>query len=116
MNLQLVEAAVARLPKSYEPLLLTFYRAPLEVVEGAVVIGRDDGAEFRVDLSDGRVSSVGEGDLPSRFVNSSVDQLADAIAAYRDYAARVCDVNDDEATRLVQELRRRLEGMDAGSI
>lgn len=43
MNLQLVEAAAARLPESYEPLLLTFYRAPLEVVEGAVVIGRDGG-------------------------------------------------------------------------
>jgi SUKH-4 immunity protein of toxin-antitoxin system len=116
MNLQLVEAAVARLPESYEPLLLTFYQAPLEVVEGAVVIGRDDAAELRVDLANGRVSSVGEGDLPWRFVNSSMDQLADAIAAYRDYAARVCDVDDDEATRLVQELRRRLEAMDAGSI
>ena len=116
MNLQLVEAAVARLPESYEPLLLTFYRAPLEVVEGAVVIGRDDGAELRVDLANGRVSSVGEGDLPSRFVNSSMDQMAESIAAYRDYAARVCDADDDEATRLVQELRRRLEAMDAGSI
>jgi hypothetical protein len=117
MNLLLVEAAVARLPESYAPLLLTFYRAPLEVVEGAVVIGTDDGAELRVDLADGRVSSVGTtGDLPSRFVNSSMDQLADAIAAYRDYAARVCDVNEDEATRLVQDLRRRLEAMDAGPI
>jgi hypothetical protein len=118
MNLQLVEAAVTRLPESYEPLLLTFYRAPLEVVEGAVVIGTDDGAELRVDLADGRVSSVDpEGDLPSRFVNSSMDQLADAIAAYRDHAARVCDViDDDEAIRLVQELRRRLEAMDAGAI
>jgi hypothetical protein len=46
-----------------------------------------------------------------------MDHLADAIAAYRDYAARVCDViDDDEATRLVQELRRRLETMDAGAI
>ena len=117
MNLQLVEAAVTRLPDSYEPLLLTFYRAPLEVVEGAVVIGTDDGAEFRVDLADGRVSSVDpEGDLTSRFVNSSMDHLADAIAAYRDYAAQVCDVDDDEATRLVQELRRRLDAMDAGAI
>ena len=116
MNLQLVEAAVARLPESYEPLLLTFYRAPLEVVEGAVVIGRDDGAELRVDLANGRVSSVSEETLPSRFVNSSMDQLADAIAAYRDYAARVCDVDDDEAIRLVQELRRRLEAMDAEAI
>jgi len=117
MNLQLIEAAVARLPESYEALLLTFYRAPLEVVEGAVVIGRDDGAELRVDLADGHVSSVGtEGDLPSRFVNSSMDQLACAIAAYRDYAARACDVDDDEGTRLVQELRRRLEILDAGAI
>jgi len=117
MNLQLVETAVTRLPESYEPLLLTFYRAPLEVVDGAVVIGTDEGAELRVDLADGRVSAVDpEGELPVRFVNSSMDQLADASAAYRDYAARVCNVDEDEATRLVQDLRRRLEAMDAGSI
>jgi hypothetical protein len=117
VNLPLVEAAATRLPESYEPLLLTFYRAPLEVVEGAVVIGTDDGAEFRVDLDSGRVSAVDrEGDQPPRFVNSSMDQLAEAIAAYRDYAARVCGVDDDEATRLVQELRRRLEAMDAAAI
>ena len=117
MNLQLVEAAVTRLPESYEPLLLTFYRAPLEVVEGAVVIGTDEGAELRVDLADGRVSAVDPaGDLPVRLVNSSMDRLADSIAAYRDYAARVCDVDDEEAARLVQELRRRLEAMDAGAI
>jgi hypothetical protein len=117
VNLQLVEAAAARLPERYEPLLLTFYRAPLQVVEGAVVIGTDGGAEFRVDLASGRVSAVDpEGELPPRFVNSSMDQLADAIAAFRDYAARVCAVNDDEAARLVQDLRRHLEARDAAAI
>ena len=47
VNLPLVEAAAARLPETYEPLLLTFYRAPLEVVEGAVVIGTDPAAAPR---------------------------------------------------------------------
>jgi hypothetical protein len=116
VNLQTIEAAIARLPERCEPLLLTFYRAPLEVVGRAVVVGTDEGTQIRVDLADGRVFSVDpEGDLPTRLVNSSVEQLADAIAAYREYAARVRDVDDDAAARLVEELRRRLEAIDGGA-
>ena len=116
VNLQTIEAAVASLPKRYEPLLLTFYRAPLAVVEGAVVVGTDEGTQFRVDVADGRVWSVDpQGGLPPRLVNSSVEQLAEAIAAYREYAARVSGVDDDEATRLVQALRGHLNGVDAGA-
>jgi hypothetical protein len=116
MNLQTIEAVVARLPESYEPLLLTFYQAPLAVVESAAVIGTDDRTEFRVDLADGRVWSIDpQGALPPRPVNSSVEQLAETIAAYREYAARVSGVDDDEATRLVQALRGRLSGIDVGA-
>lgn len=116
LSLPQVEAAVARLPERYEPLLLTFHRAPLKVVHGVVVIGTDEGTEFQVDLSDGRVSSVDPaGDLPSRFVSSSVSQLADAIAVYREYAAGVQGARDEEARRLVEELRRRLSEVDAAA-
>jgi hypothetical protein len=116
VNLAFVETAVTRLPESYEPLLLAFYRAPLKVIDGAVVIGTDDQTDFRVDLADGRVSSVDpEGDVPPRFVNSSMTQLADALAAYREYAGQVRVVDEDEATRLVQELRRRLKATDASA-
>jgi hypothetical protein len=114
VNLALIEAAVTRLPENYEPLLLAFYRAPLKVIDGAVVIGTDDQTEFRVDLTDGRVSSVDpEGDVPPRVVNSSMNQLVDALATYREYAGQVRVEGEDEATRLVQELRRRLKAMDA---
>jgi hypothetical protein len=116
VNLQTIEAAVARLPERYEPLLLTFYRAPLTLVDSAVVVGTDDRTQFRVDLTGGRVSAIDpEGELPPRSVNSSLDTLADALAAYRDYAALVRDVDDDEAARLVEALRRRL-AIDTGAI
>jgi SUKH-4 immunity protein len=116
VNLHLVEAAVTTLPQSYEPLLLTFYRPPLKVVEGAAVIGTDEGSEFRIDLASGRVSSVDpKGVLPSRFVNSTINQLADAIAAHREYASRVCNVDEADASRVVQELRRRLTVADAAA-
>lgn len=116
MNLQSIEAAVAKLPRSYGPLLLTFYRAPLKTVERSIVIGTDEGAEFRVDLDDGRVSAIDpRGNLPSRLVNSSLHQLAEAVAAYLEYATQVHGAGDAEAARLVQELRRRLDAIDAGA-
>jgi len=87
MNLQAIEAALARLPESYEPLLLTFCRPPLKVIGGAVVIATDDRRESRVDLTDGRVSAVDpKSDLPALFVNSSMSQLEASVDAY----ARIC--------------------------
>lgn len=116
MNLQSIEAAVAKLPQSYGPLLLTFYRAPLKTVDGSVVIGTDDGVEFRVDLADGHVSGIDpRGNLPSRLVNSSLNQLAEAIAAYLAYAARVRGAGEAEAARLAQELRRQIAAIDAAA-
>jgi len=81
------------------------------------VIGTDEGSEFRIDLASGRASSVDlKGVLPSRFVNSTINQLADAIAAHREYASRVCNnVDEDDASRVVQELRRRLTVADAAA-
>jgi SUKH-4 immunity protein len=48
-------------------------------------------------------------------VNSTINQLADAIAAHREYASRVCNVDEDDASRVVQELRRRLTVADAAA-
>ena len=116
MNLQAIEAALARLPESYEPLLLTFCRPPLKVIGGAVVIATDDRRESRVDLTDGRVSAVDpKSDLPALFVNSSMSQLEASVDAYREYAGRVRFADDDDATRLVEKLRRRLEDLDGNA-
>jgi hypothetical protein len=72
------ELVATRLPRSYDPLLLTFYgRDAREVNGGEILIGNDYGTELRVRSADGVVLSVDpQGKLPTRFVNSGVEQLA----------------------------------------
>ena len=117
MDVNSIESAVERLPPEYEPLLLTFYRPPLRVVRGRAVIGTDGGTELHVVPSKGDVVSVApHGDSPSRFVNSSVEQLARSVAAYARYAQRVAGVDDEAAARrLVDQLRREIAGIDTAA-
>jgi hypothetical protein len=75
-------------------------------------------ASFRLARASSRVAPcvfAPKGVLPSRFVNSTINQLADAIAAHREYAWRVCNVDEADASRVVQELRRRLTVADAAA-
>jgi len=83
----------------------------------AAVIGSDDGAELRVDLETGHVSSVDpDGELPTRLMNSSVGQLARTIAAYVEYSKLARAVSDEAAARRrVQDLRRQIETIDTAA-
>ena len=115
MNLNLIEAALADLPTEYEPLLLTFYHPTLRVVHEHVVIGTDGGTELHVDIENGHVLSVGYS--TTRFVNSSIEQLARGIAAYVRYADQVAAVDDEAAAhQLVQQLRSELASIDNAAI
>jgi hypothetical protein len=118
MTLQSIEHAAAALPEHYEPLLLRFFRPPLRLVDAAAVIGSDEEAELRADLDTGRVASVDpEGRHPARFVNSSIDRLAQTIAAYVEYSANVREVDDERAAvRLVRGLRDRISAIDAPAV
>ena len=118
MNLNLIEAALADLPPEYEPLLLTFYHPALRVVHEHVVIGTDGGTELHVDIESGHVLSVASsGYSTTRFVNSSIEQLAQGIAAYVRYADQVAAVDDEAAAhQLVQELRSEIAGIDNAAI
>jgi hypothetical protein len=83
------EAVRQHLPSAYEPLLLSFGRLVVASV-GSVIIGTDDGTDICVDALSGRVRSIDDrGELPTRFVNSSVEQLGRRIAAHAAYADRV---------------------------
>jgi len=115
-DLRRIAAAAARLPAKYAPLCLSFYGEPFRVADGAGVIGSDEGTELRVDFASGHVMSVDpRGELDTRFVNSSVDQLAAAIACYDEYAGLVRGADDEAASHLVQDLSRRLSVIDAAA-
>jgi SUKH-4 immunity protein len=118
MDLASIESALAKLPASYEPLLLRFVAKPRPATDGTVVIGSDDGTDLQVDPVSGHIQSVGtRGVLPARFVNSSIGRLAECVAAYAVYAKRVAAVEDEtEARGLVQEVRATITRIDAAAL
>ena len=79
------------IPDDYEPLLLTFHE--VQFVDGAFVVG-SDGAS-RLELDKIRIFSRDpQGELPTRFVNSSIAQLQSCINAHRAYAE---SANEEDA-------------------
>ena len=87
------------------------------MLDGGVVIGTDSGTEIRV-APGGAVFSVDpRGELTTRFMNSSIGQLADCVAAYADYSARVATVGDEAQARgLVLQLRGTMARIDAAAL
>jgi hypothetical protein len=93
-----------RLPSSYEPLLLTFYGRDARQSAEDVIIGDDYGTQLHVRI-DGTVHSVdSEGKRLTRFMNSSVGQLAQFI----EVVAGTDRENDDRE----REMWSRLAAID----
>jgi len=108
----------AGLPPRFEPLLLKFHESPRWLDDRSAVLGSDEGSELRVDAGSGRVTSVDPGgELPTRFVNSTIEQLVRCIDAYRDYTIAVARATDDAAARaLVEILRQTLADIDPAAV
>ncbi|WP_160311410.1 SUKH-4 family immunity protein [Rhodopirellula islandica] len=87
-------------PDDYEPLLLTFHDARL--VDGVSVIGGDGGGRLELD-GDRIISRDPTGQLPTRFVNSSMRQLQSCIDAHRAYADTVRDDDDGAASAVFSD-------------
>ena len=118
MDQDAIAHSAARLPRRFEPLLLTFYAAPRWLDSGYAVLGSDERTELRVEADSGRVTSVDpESQLPTRLVNSTVEQLVHCVDAYREYASTVQRATDESAARAVAEdLRRTLATIDPAAI
>jgi len=98
------DLVAARLPRKYEPLLLTFYGREAREAGDGVIIGDDYGTELHL-TADGTVVSIDpEGQLPARFMNSGVAQLAQ----FLEVVSRA-DRPDDERGR---EMWRELAELD----
>jgi len=108
-----IAMTLVELPGEYQPLLLTFQRGGAARQSGGLVaIGSDFGTTLYCDPADGRVLSVDDsGRLPTRFVNSSIAQLAACLSVYeraREALAAGSPGGDD-----VEVLRSRLTRADA---
>ena len=101
-----VTAIKAELPAVYEPLLLSFYVEPWRA-DDWIVIGDDWGTEFRVDAAGAIYSFDPFGEKPTRFVNSSVQQLARFINAHREFIHPLRQPSE------VKRFRDRLESIDS---
>jgi hypothetical protein len=94
------------LPDRYEPLLLTF-RANGEFRDGYEVIGDDEGGELCVQMTTGAVYSIDPTrELTTRFMNSSVPQLAHLIGAHVEYGRAISQTNREEEQLTIVELFR----------
>lgn len=109
MNLAEVrELAESRLPKHYDDLNLTFYGSKSWLDGDQVVIGNDYANDLCVRLSDGSIYTVDrEGEYPTLFVNSGIEQLARFIEVSDSFGGSKLD-----RQKLAQRIRDALSAID----
>jgi SUKH-4 immunity protein len=117
-DFETVQAEVAaKLPAKCELLLLSFYGREAAERGDMIVIGEDDRNKLCVYKRDGHVCSVDEsGELPSRFVNSSIDQLSQFLTEFERTVNRPKAASDEEREQRAQALRERLQAIDSGAL
>jgi hypothetical protein len=103
------DLVASRLPRRYEQLKLTFYAQECRPKGEHVVIGDDYGTDLCVRLSDGAVYSIDpQGELPTRFMNSGIQQLARLIEVSESFSDS--PVTDTEI--LSRQMREALAQID----
>jgi|GEM_PF-2091603 len=109
------EIIEARLPSRYEPLLLTFYEDGLRESGNLIIFGDDYGTDLCLNLDDGCIYSVDpKNELPTRFVNSNVELLAQCLLAHRRYQNHLTQTHsEEEQLQAVGNLRAELISVDS---
>ena|ERR1700722_14791405 len=103
------ELAAGSLPEDYEHLELTFYGQKSRLVEDRVIIGDDCTTDLCVRLSEGGVYSIDpEEKLPTRFVNSSIPQLASCLEVSKSFS----QTTNTDAEILSRQMREALTRID----
>jgi hypothetical protein len=116
MSTNVISAIIAaRLPSRYEPLLLNFYGDSVRESGNLIIFGDDYGTNICLKLEDGCIYSVDqENELPTRFVNTSVELLAPCLLAHRRYASDVTKSHSEgEQLQAVSKLREELISIDS---
>jgi hypothetical protein len=104
------ELTASQLPSRYEHMNLTFYGRECRPKGEHVIIGDDYGAEFCVSLSDGAIHSIDpREELPTRFVNSGILELARFIEVSESFS----DTPINDTAMLSRRMREALTQIDA---
>ncbi|GAA5511264.1 SUKH-4 family immunity protein [Novipirellula caenicola] len=114
----ITELVRSQLPDSYDPLNLTFGYEQASPVDSAVAIGSDYGTTICVDLQSEHVIAIDRaGVYRTRFMNSSIPQLAQCIAAHRDYCDWMIRTRaESEELSVVSDFRDRLLDTDRAAL
>lgn len=103
----------------FDPLLLTpRRRATSVVVDDAhyMAIASDEGTLLGLDDRCHLISFDPSGDLPARFVNSSVALFAESLLRYAQALPARREADDDEAVALCDDLRSTLQTIDPAAL
>jgi hypothetical protein len=113
-----IDAIKAQLPRSYEPLLLTFYGSESRRTDDLLVIGDDYGTELCLNLTDGCIYSIDpEKKLATRFVNSNVECLGKFLTLYEEREKELREtLNEKDQDQIVRRLREQFVVIDAPAL
>jgi SUKH-4 immunity protein len=102
------ELVVSRIPSRYEHLKLTFHGRQSRLNGDHMIIGDDDGTDLCVNLSDGAIYSIDrQQELPTRFMNSGIEQLAQFIELSETFSGTAV-----ESEILSRQMREALTKID----
>lgn len=121
VNLTSIQTAVAtRLPKTYEPLTLTFYGLGSRQKGEYITFANDTYIDLCVSIKDGRVYGIDtSGKLPSKFVNSGIEQFISFFNKYVELSENILKVDEMDVGNyldLVRALRPALEAIDKDAL
>lgn len=101
------------------PLLVSFYEDnrllhPVKSEdENYLMLGEDNGTIFCLKEKCEEVWSIDpEGELPSRFINSSIRSFFTFLYIYLSHQEALKNASDEEAGNIVRQLRTEFEGID----
>lgn len=82
-----------------------------------LIIGDDFGTKICVQLSNNKVYSIDEeGDLPMRFINSSIENLMLFIMVYEQHHEEIIEADDDEIVEIIGEIKSKLNELDSQAL
>lgn len=107
------------LPEEIEDLNIQFYMSSPEkpcFADNCVVIGNDFGTDIRINSQDEVISVDPCGELPTRFVNTNLEAFLVFIVIFLKFREQAADASNDEAERMLREVRKEFEKADAKAL